>query len=80
MAAGAACMVHSLLPFLFKTTASREIASLHSRMIANRRRLTGHVGGNNIVGEPGISNKMEAGTLRTSQSEIRADNLTSCVS
>jgi hypothetical protein len=76
MAAGAACMVHSLLPFLFKTTASREIASLHSRMIANRPRLTGHVGGNSIVGEPGISNNMEAwGTLRTSQSEIRADNL-----
>src|SRR5262249_38729042 len=39
--AGAACLVHSLLPFLFKTTASREIASLHSRMIANRRKVPG---------------------------------------
>jgi hypothetical protein len=37
--AGAACLVHSLLPFLFKTTASRQIASLHSRMIANRRKV-----------------------------------------
>ena len=33
------CMFGPLLPFLFKTTASREIASLHGRMIANRRKV-----------------------------------------
>ena len=36
--AGCACVVHALLPFLFTTTASREIALLHERMVANRRR------------------------------------------
>ena len=39
MLAGAcACIVHAVLPFTFERTGSRIIASLHDRMIANRRR------------------------------------------
>jgi hypothetical protein len=34
--AGFACMIHALLPFLFVRTASRAIAELNERMIANR--------------------------------------------
>jgi hypothetical protein len=32
MGAGAACLIHGLLPFAFETTASRAIARLHSRI------------------------------------------------
>lgn len=32
------CLVHGLLPFLFKSTGSTIIADLHNRMIANRTR------------------------------------------
>jgi hypothetical protein len=32
MAAGAAAMIHGLLPFAFETTASRLISRLHARM------------------------------------------------
>lgn len=35
---GLACLMHGIFPFLFTTTGSRRIASLHDRMIANRRR------------------------------------------
>ena len=38
MVAGVACLTHSLLPFLFKTTASREVEALHGRMVLNRRK------------------------------------------
>jgi hypothetical protein len=38
MAAGLACVVHAVLPFLFTRTASRTIADLHARMIGNRVR------------------------------------------
>lgn len=38
VAAGVACLLHGLLPFLFTTTGSRTIALLHERMVANRRR------------------------------------------
>jgi hypothetical protein len=34
--AGAACMLHGLLPFLFVRTGSRAIAELNQRMIAGR--------------------------------------------
>lgn len=33
---GLACMVHGLLPFLFVKTGSRQIATLHDRMVTNR--------------------------------------------
>lgn len=33
---GAACLVHSLLPFLFVRTASRCIEQLHDRMVLHR--------------------------------------------
>jgi hypothetical protein len=35
--AGAACLVHGVLPFLFVRTGSRAIAELNDRMIVNRR-------------------------------------------
>lgn len=35
---GLCCLAHALLPFLFVTTGSRMIASLHDRMVVNRRR------------------------------------------
>ena len=38
--AGAACLTHALLPFLFTTTASREVERLHQRMVLNRRKAT----------------------------------------
>jgi hypothetical protein len=34
---GGACLIHSVLPFLFSNTASRAIAQLHERMVVNRR-------------------------------------------
>lgn len=34
--AGLACLVHGLLPFLFKSTGSNAIRALHERMVANR--------------------------------------------
>lgn len=36
--AGLACLVHAVFPFLFVKTGSRAIATLHDRMVANRRR------------------------------------------
>lgn len=36
---GVACIVHGLLPFLFVKTGSRQIESLHGRMIVHRSRL-----------------------------------------
>lgn len=36
--AGVACMLHALLPFLFKNTAKRAISDLHGRLVINRRR------------------------------------------
>ena len=38
MLASLACLVHALLPFLFKTTGSRAITRLHDRMVVNRHR------------------------------------------
>ena len=38
LVAGVACLVHAVLPFLFETTGSRAIRTLHSRM-ANRGRM-----------------------------------------
>lgn len=35
---GLACMAHGLLPFLFERTGSGQVAVLHDRMVANRRR------------------------------------------
>jgi hypothetical protein len=35
--AGAACLVHGVLPFLFVRTGSRAIAELNDRMVVNRR-------------------------------------------
>jgi hypothetical protein len=41
IAAGLACLVHGLLPFLFVRTASDCICRLHERMHARRRRVEG---------------------------------------
>ena len=38
IAAGLACLVHGLLPFLFVRTGSRAIAELHARMVTHRVR------------------------------------------
>ena len=38
MAAGLACVVHGVLPFLFVRTGSRAITELNERMITNRCR------------------------------------------
>lgn len=35
---GIACLIHGLLPFLFVKTGSLQVATLHDRMVANRRR------------------------------------------
>ena len=37
MAAGLACLVHAVLPFLFVHTGSRAIGELNERMIIHRR-------------------------------------------
>ncbi|HEX4076289.1 MAG TPA: DUF6356 family protein, partial [Candidatus Acidoferrales bacterium] len=36
---GLACLVHAVFPFLFETTGSAAIRSLHERMIAHRSRV-----------------------------------------
>lgn len=36
IAAGLACLVHGLLPFLFAKTGSTAIRTLHDRMVTNR--------------------------------------------
>ena len=36
---GLACMLHGIFPFLFVKTGSRQIASLHDRMVLNRTKL-----------------------------------------
>ena len=38
LAAGLACFVHGIFPFLFVTTASSRIAGLNRRMVTGRRR------------------------------------------
>jgi len=38
IAAGAACVVHALVPGLFVRTGSETIERLHGRMVTNRRR------------------------------------------
>lgn len=37
--AGLACMVHAFFPFLFESTGSAAIRSLHERMIGHRSRI-----------------------------------------
>jgi len=39
IAGGLACLVHAFFPFLFETTGSKAIRSLHERMIAHRSRV-----------------------------------------
>lgn len=36
--AGLACLVHGLVPCLFKSTGSKQIAKLHERMVVSRTR------------------------------------------
>lgn len=36
---GIACMLHGFLPFLFVKTGSKQIESLHGRMVVNRSKL-----------------------------------------
>lgn len=40
--AGFACMLHGLLPFLFKTTGSDAMCDLHDEMSARRAKALGH--------------------------------------
>ncbi|MEM7688833.1 MAG: DUF6356 family protein [Pseudomonadota bacterium] len=39
IAGGVACVLHGLLPFLFVKTGSKQIQTLHGRMITNRSKL-----------------------------------------
>lgn len=39
IAGGFACLLHGLLPFLFVKTGSRQIATLHDRMVVNRSKM-----------------------------------------
>lgn len=39
MAAAACCLIHALVPALFKTTARDTVLRLHDRIITNRSRL-----------------------------------------
>jgi Family of unknown function (DUF6356) len=41
LAAGLACLVHAVFPFLFVRTGSTAIADLHHRMVVNRSRIAG---------------------------------------
>jgi hypothetical protein len=41
IAAGIACFLHGLMPFLFSSTGSSAICELHERMVANRARPKG---------------------------------------
>jgi hypothetical protein len=36
-AAACACLIHALVPGVFKTTGSRAVSALHQRMVVNRR-------------------------------------------
>ncbi len=36
---GLACMLHGLLPFLFVKTGSRQIETLHGKMVVNRSKM-----------------------------------------
>ena len=36
---GMACVLHGIFPFLFVKTGSRQISSLHDRMVLNRTKL-----------------------------------------
>jgi len=38
LGAGVACLIHGIFPFLFVKTGSAAIATLHERMVTNRRR------------------------------------------
>lgn len=40
LGAGLACMVHGLVPGLFKSTGSKAITGLHDKLVANRCRHT----------------------------------------
>ena len=40
IAAGLACMVHAVLPFLFVGTGNQMIARLHDRMLVNRKAIS----------------------------------------
>ena len=37
---GIACLLHGFFPFLFVKTGSKQIATLHGRMVVNRDKLT----------------------------------------
>ncbi len=36
---GVACLLHGVFPFLFVKTGSKQIASLHDRMVVNRSKI-----------------------------------------
>ena len=40
IAAGLACLIHAVLPFLFTTYARRAVADLHGRIVTHRDRRT----------------------------------------
>lgn len=39
IAGGFACILHGLLPFLFVKTGSRQIVTLHDRLVTNRSKM-----------------------------------------
>ncbi|MEM7779431.1 MAG: DUF6356 family protein [Pseudomonadota bacterium] len=39
IAGGCACMLHGIFPFLFVKTGSRQITTLHGRMVTHRSKL-----------------------------------------
>jgi len=41
--AGCVCLVHSIFPFLFVKTASRQVENLHEVMVANRQNAKHHI-------------------------------------
>lgn len=43
MLGGLACILHGLLPFLFVKTGSKQIETLHGRMVVNRSKLPGPI-------------------------------------
>ncbi len=53
LGAGLACMIHGLVPGLFKTTGSQAITCLHDKLVANRCR-------HGIKSSPVVTNKETA--------------------
>ncbi|GGK35310.1 DUF6356 family protein [Salinarimonas ramus] len=49
LAAGLACLVHGIFPFLFTKTGSKTVTELHERMVRNRVRHAHREGAEGVV-------------------------------